>query len=682
MAAEYEVNIKLNTKQLNDELKTIDTTIKNLGKTAKASENTVDKRTAAMVKLRNIGDQVRELENKGLNVSKARFQVTQAEKALSKGLFLTANQRLGIAVKEVNVQKQITKELERQQKAQARQKNRRLGDIALGAGFPLLFGGGPGSVLGGALGGALGGGLAGQIGLSALGQQIDQLVGSAFNAAKALTSVDGAFGMMTEKSLFSSDAMQFRIEKLLEEGRVTEAAALMTQEMAKQVGGTGLKALKDLGTEASKMGKLFGTLMLRVQAFMANALTPLIKLINSALGGITAQSQLDEMLAEAASPEQRAQIAARAAELRGSKRVGKAGIGAGPVTPEIIKILQEEYPAAIPEGAAIEPTKLETLRAADSRVGGIAKDQQRLAGITRKAQERLQIMQQEGDLAKELKKLDFDRAAEMEKINKLEFASTEAREDAIKATNKLFDAQKGEAIGEALAKDLQAAINLKKAQDDVLRPLEDQRRLLEAKLKDNEEEVRLQLEIESIMRSVEGLNKKDVEDAVRKKALLTEQVAVVENLNMIYNQIGQSIASGVVDTLSAAVDQTKSLADAAANTLRNIANILLQLGTNTLLKSTGFSAFQGLQGFANGGRPPVNRPSIVGERGPELFVPGAQGTIVPNHALGSSNIVVNVDASGTQAQGDQPSAKALGAAIGAAVQAELVRQKRPGGLLS
>ena len=374
--------------------------------------------------------------------------------------------------------------------------------------------------------------------------------------------------------------------------------------------------------------------------------------------------------------------------MRGSKKVGKAGIGAGDLTPEIISILHKEYPTAIPEGAAIEPTVLETLRAADSAAGKGAKDQQRLADITRKAQERLQIMQQESDLAKELKKLDFDRAAEIEKINKLEFASTEAREDAIKATNKLFDAQKGEVIGEALAKDLQAAINLKKAQDDVLRPLEDQRRLLEAKLKGNEEEVRLQLEIESIMRSVEGLNRKDVEDAVRKKALLKEQVAVAENqvavaenLDMIYDQIGQSIASGVVDTLSAAVDQTKSLADAAANTLRNIANILLQLGTNTLLKSTGFSAFQNLQGFANGGRPPVNRPSIVGERGPELFIPGAQGTIVPNHALGSSNIVVNVDASGTQAQGNQPNAKALGAAIGAAVQAELVKQKRPGGLL-
>ena len=72
----------------------------------------------------------------------------------------------------------------------------------------------------------------------------------------------------------------------------------------------------------------------------------------------------------------------------------------------------------------------------------------------------------------------------------------------------------------------------------------------------------------------------------------------------------------------------------------------------------------------------------VGERGPELFVPDRAGTIVPNNALGGANVVVNVDASGTQAQGDQPNAKALGAAIGAAVQAELVKQKRPGGLLS
>ena len=38
--------------------------------------------------------------------------------------------------------------------------------------------------------------------------------------------------------------------------------------------------------------------------------------------------------------------------------------------------------------------------------------------------------------------------------------------------------------------------------------------------------------------------------------------------------------------------------------------------------------------FADGGSPPVGKASIVGERGPELFVPKQAGTIVPNNALG------------------------------------------------
>jgi phage-related minor tail protein len=46
------------------------------------------------------------------------------------------------------------------------------------------------------------------------------------------------------------------------------------------------------------------------------------------------------------------------------------------------------------------------------------------------------------------------------------------------------------------------------------------------------------------------------------------------------------------------------------------------------------TADAGWLGFADGGSPPVGQPSIVGERGPELFVPRSAGTIVPNHALG------------------------------------------------
>jgi hypothetical protein len=65
-----------------------------------------------------------------------------------------------------------------------------------------------------------------------------------------------------------------------------------------------------------------------------------------------------------------------------------------------------------------------------------------------------------------------------------------------------------------------------------------------------------------------------------------------------------------------------------------------------------------------------------------LFVPGAQGNIVPNSAMGSSNIVVNVDASGSSVEGDSDQAAQLGKMLGAAVQAELIKQKRPGGLLA
>ena len=37
--------------------------------------------------------------------------------------------------------------------------------------------------------------------------------------------------------------------------------------------------------------------------------------------------------------------------------------------------------------------------------------------------------------------------------------------------------------------------------------------------------------------------------------------------------------------------------------------------------------------YAEGGRPPVGEPAIIGERGPELFVPDRAGTIVPNDRL-------------------------------------------------
>ncbi len=54
----------------------------------------------------------------------------------------------------------------------------------------------------------------------------------------------------------------------------------------------------------------------------------------------------------------------------------------------------------------------------------------------------------------------------------------------------------------------------------------------------------------------------------------------------------------------------------------------------------GFS----LSGFANGGSVMGGKPIIVGEKGPELFVPGSNGGIIPNHAMGGNSYSITVQA--------------------------------------
>jgi phage-related minor tail protein len=87
---------------------------------------------------------------------------------------------------------------------------------------------------------------------------------------------------------------------------------------------------------------------------------------------------------------------------------------------------------------------------------------------------------------------------------------------------------------------------------------------------------------------------------------------------------------------------------------------------------------------ANGGPVSSGQTYMVGERGPELFVPGRSGTIVANDKMGggNTNVVVNVDAKGSSVEGDEQGANQLGRVISAAVQSELIKQQRPGGILA
>ena len=156
----------------------------------------------------------------------------------------------------------------------------------------------------------------------------------------------------------------------------------------------------------------------------------------------------------------------------------------------------------------------------------------------------------------------------------------------------------------------------------------------------------------------------------------------------VMEQLGDSIATGISDALVDVLMQTQSISQAVNALLNDMARQFLRLGINTFL----FSAFGGETGlfknlptFAAGGRPPVGKASIVGERGPELFVPSSAGTIIPNDRIGggvTNNIVVNVDASGSNVEGNEQQSRELGLVLSTAIQAQLIQEKRPGGLLA
>ena len=169
----------------------------------------------------------------------------------------------------------------------------------------------------------------------------------------------------------------------------------------------------------------------------------------------------------------------------------------------------------------------------------------------------------------------------------------------------------------------------------------------------------------------------------------TKTDAIVESTKGIktaFEQIGDSIATGVSDALVGAIQGTKSLGEAAKGILNDISSQLLRLGINTLLAGFG-GPFASLPTFAAGGRPPVGRPSLVGEKVPEIFVPSTAGTIIPNDKIGgggmTNNIVVNVSMEGgVEAQGGEEEGRQLGRLIAVAVQSEIIQQKRAGGLLA
>lgn len=113
-------------------------------------------------------------------------------------------------------------------------------DALMGAGFPLLFGGGPGAILGGGLGGFIGGqaggmgGMALGIAASAIGQLLDKAYQQITTIATALDTLN--MDALRESVITVNAQLDYQVEKLLKAGKADEARALAAEAVFKQTG--------------------------------------------------------------------------------------------------------------------------------------------------------------------------------------------------------------------------------------------------------------------------------------------------------------------------------------------------------------------------------------------------------------------------------------------------------------
>ena len=128
-----------------------------------------------------------------------------------------------------------------------------------------------------------------------------------------------------------------------------------------------------------------------------------------------------------------------------------------------------------------------------------------------------------------------------------------------------------------------------------------------------------------------------------------------------YGKLAADMFSSVVGNMNGAIDDfvrtgKLSFKNFAKSVIQDIIAMMLKFQAMQLLISsmkslglggsplmTGIVSMMGIPQRANGG--PIDGPAIVGERGPELFIPKQSGTIVPNNkmasAMGNSQTVNN-----------------------------------------
>ena len=287
-------------------------------------------------------------------------------------------------------------------------------------------------------------------------------------------------------------------------------------------------------------------------------------------------------------------------------------------------------------------------------------------------------------------------------VGALATAFMKARRKA-KEFQELIAEGQGEEVTEAIEKQKKAVEELqkklaesgKRGKSRLFTKLEEEKaelRMLEGRLKTLESEEK-----------ITAAKEKQNEENKKAEESLKKQQEETDKLKDKMTEVGEEIESSIKNNLRDAITGAKTFGEAMTGVLNRIRDKILDAQIDKLIGGFGEAFGKGASGgekkglggflggllgglFANGGQPPVNKISVVGERGPELFVPTTKGTIIPNGGFGGDSvtnvITVNVDAKGSSVQGQDAEGNELGQQIAIAIQSELVKQKRSGGLLA
>ena len=669
----YEVNIKLNLKSVNKQLNNLEKRISRINKLAQGgrASRTVNKnekdRLTAATKVTRQEQRTLRIKQKQLKVDQQQLKVEkQTATALQQQTKTTriSNSRPMGPSSPLNFTNQGTllPGPGFGGSTSGGKAGKGFGGRLAGAGssaiisgaFPLLFGQGPligaagalgggvGSLVGGQMGGFAGGLLATSIAtpLQQLGIEAGKL-GQALNPAtknvEALTAALGVTGTEFEKQLQT-------LKKLGGEEAAFEAAR---QKMVNLVGQDGVNALTKFGSEFTELGNNFAKIMTLMKASFANFLQ------NSGIGKFIA--------------------------------------------------LNVERTALLGQAEA-SGQNLNTDQ---------GKEIKRLINFRKSLTPGIKNKVSKEDQTKALELLGRDKGSGLFGA----FNITDLRDATVLINDLIVKQQKliNEKDAESEAENM-----IKKIQESRIKNIDQEIALLERTRTMSSEEFEIEQQIMEMKKDGAIEDENAIRSKLQKLQLLEKERQLAQETAEAFKQMGQTIATDIADGIQGMIAGTSTLNDVLLNVVNKLKDAAFNMaffgnpqgklgggglfgsilgglggifggksggsGGGKFLDSNAVPLVDPLTGIgtaANGGPIPGGKPTLVGEKGPELFVPSKSGTIIPNHALGgSTNVVVNVDASGSSVQGDDQSATKLGELIGAAVQSEIVKQKMDGGLLS